>query len=75
MDQNNIISLNFTAGDYTSPQPIEKLQNETDKMIPFGDSNLFPQELLDLVEKTSLVTAIIDKITKYVYGEGINNEY
>lgn len=75
MDQNNIISLNFTAGDYTAPQPIEKLQNETDKMIPFGDSNLFPQELLDLVEKTSLVTAIIDKITKYVYGEGINDEY
>lgn len=75
MDQNNIISLNFTAGDYTAPLPIEKLQNETDKMIPFGDSNLFPQELLDLVEKTSLVTAIIDKVTKYVYGEGINNEY
>ena len=75
MDQNNIISLNFTAGDYSAPQPIEKLQNESDKMIPFGDSNLFPQELLDLVEKTSLVTAIIDKITKYVYGEGVNDEY
>lgn len=75
MDKNNIISLKLTAGDYVAPMPIEKLQQDEGKMIPFGENNLFPQDLLDLVEKTSLVSSIIDKITKYIYGEGINNEY
>lgn len=75
MDKSNIISLNFTANDYTCPSPIEKIQNDTDAMVPFGVDNMFPQQLLDLVEGTSLVSSIIDKITKYVYGDGINDEY
>ena len=75
MDNHNIISLNFTQGDYTVPLPIEKLQKESSDMIPFGENNMFPQDLLALTERTSLVSSIIDKITKYVYGEGINEEY
>lgn len=75
MDKSNIISLKFTANDYTCPLPIEKIQNDTDMMVPFGSDNMFPQQLLDLVEGTSLVSSIIDKITKYVYGDGINDEY
>lgn len=75
MDKSNIISLKFTANDYTCPLPIEKIQNDTEIMVPFGTDNMFPQQLLDLVEGTSLVSSIIDKITKYVYGDGINDEY
>ena len=75
MDKNNIISLKFSDNDYVCPLPIEKLQTDPDAMIPFGEDNLFPQNLLGLTERTSLVSSIIDKITKYVYGEGVNDEY
>ena len=75
MDKSNIISLNFTENDYVCPLPIEKIQQDSDAMTPFGEDNLFPQNLLALTERTSLVSSIIDKITKYVYGEGINDEY
>ena len=73
--QSNIIRLDFTEGDYTVPMPIEKIQKDSSDMIPFGENNMFPQELLALTERTPLVSSIIDKITKYVYGEGINDEY
>ena len=72
--QSNVITLNFND-EYFVPMPIEKLQSDSDKLVPFGEDNLFPQNLLDLTEGTSLVSSIIDKITKYVYGEGINDEY
>lgn len=72
--QNNVITLNF-KDDYFVPMPIEKIQTDSDKLVPFGEDNLFPQNLLDLTEGTSLVSSIIDKITKYVYGEGVNDEY
>ena len=72
--QNNVITLNF-KDDYFVPIPIEKIQTDSDKMVSFGEDNLFPQNLLDLTEGTSLVSSIIDKITKYVYGEGVNDEY
>lgn len=75
MAENNIISLNFSENDYVVPSPIEKIQNNTEDMVPFGSENLFPQTLLDLVESTPLTSSIIDKITKYVYGEGVNDEY
>lgn len=72
--QNNVITLNF-KDDYFVPMPVEKIQTESDRLVPFGEDNLFPQNLLDLTEGTSLVSSIIDKITKYVYGEGVNDEY
>lgn len=75
MDKNQVISLKLSENDYVCPLPIEKIQNDTDTMVPFGSENIFPQELLYLVESTSLVSSIIDKITKYVFGEGINDEY
>ena len=71
MDKSNIISLNFTQGDYSTPNPIEKYQNDSTLMVPFGDNNMFPNELISLVEKTSLVSMIIDKVSKYVFGGGI----
>lgn len=75
MTENNIISLNFSENDYVVPVPLEKLQRDSSDMVPFGDDNMFPQQLLGLTERTPLVSSIIDKITKYVYGEGINDEY
>ena len=75
MTENNIISLNFSENDYVVPIPLEKLQKDSSDMVPFGDDNMFPQQLLGLTERTPLVSSIIDKITKYVYGEGINDEY
>lgn len=75
MDKNNIITLKLSEGDYSVPLPIEKLQKESEDMVPFGDNNMFPQDLLALTERTSLVSSIIDKITKYVYGEGIDDKY
>lgn len=75
MTENNIISLNFSENDYVVPVPLEKIQKESSDMVPFGDDNMFPQQLLALTERTPLVSSIIDKITKYVYGEGVNDEY
>lgn len=74
MKFDNILRLNFSDGDYYCPMPIEKLQNDTQTMIPFGENNTFPQDVLFLSEKTSLVSTIIDKITKYVFGEGIETD-
>lgn len=75
MDKNQIISLNFSENDYYCPLPIEKIQTDSEALVPFGEDNLFPQNLLELTERTSLVSSIIDKITKYVYGEGIDNDF
>lgn len=72
--QNNVITLNF-KDDYFVPYPVEQLTKDSDDLVKFGDENMFPQNLLDLTEGTSLVSSIIDKITKYVYGEGVNDEY
>lgn len=72
--QNNVITLNF-KDDYFVPYPVEQITKDSDDLVKFGDENMFPQNLLDLTEGTSLVSSIIDKITKYVYGEGVNDEY
>ena len=75
MTENSIISLKFTEGDYVVPLPIEKIQNDSETMVPFGEDNLFPQMLMGLVESTPLTSTIIDKITKYVYGEGVEGNF
>jgi hypothetical protein len=75
MTENRIFSLNFSENDYVVPIPIEKIQRDSSDMVPFGVDNMFPQNLLALTERTPLVSSIIDKITKYVYGEGVNDEY
>ena len=58
--------------EFDVPLPIEKIYDTTsdDKFVPYGEDNCFPQRLLDLIESTSLVETIIDKITKFIFGQG-----
>lgn len=65
--------LDFSKNDYFVPEPIERLQNYEDAMVPFGTNNTFPQDCLFLIENTSLVGTIVDKVTKYIFGEGITS--
>lgn len=60
--------------DYDVPLPIEKIYDtpyQEDKFVPYGESNTFPERLLEMIESTSLVETIIDKITKFVIGQGL----
>ena len=41
-------------------------------VVKYGTDNMFPQQLLDLSVQSSLHTAILDKKTKMVVGEGFN---
>lgn len=77
-EQNTVKNAYFMAfgneSAFDVPLPIEKLSDTTyndDKPVPYGEDNLFPQRLLDLVEQTSLVETIIDKIYKFIYGKGV----
>lgn len=59
--------------EFDVPLPIEKIydtQYQEDKFVPYGEDNCFPQRLLGLIESTSLVETIIDKITKFIFGQG-----
>lgn len=64
-------TISLSKDDYKVPNPVEKAQSSPDDMVPFGSDNLFPQQLMDTIESTPLVTSIIDKVTKYVFGEGV----
>lgn len=67
----HVMNLSF-GEDFSTPKPVERTNRGTmESMVPFGDSNLFPQELSSLAFSTSLVSTIIDKTTKYVFGNGI----
>lgn len=65
----------FTQGDYPVPLPIEKLTNDPKVMVPFGSENLFPNEVKEIIESTSLLSTILDKTSKYVFGNGVDAEY
>lgn len=59
--------------EFDVPLPIEKIYDtpyQEDKFVPYGESNTFPQRLLELIESTSLVETIIDKISKFILGQG-----
>lgn len=59
---------------YDVPLPIEKIYDNIyneDKYVPFGEGNTFPEKLLEMIESTSIVETIIDKITKFVIGQGL----
>lgn len=75
MKFNEIYNLSFTEGDYPVPQPIEKLTNNSDDMVTFGENNLFPNDVKDIIENTSLLSTILDKVTKYVFAGGINGDF
>ena len=67
----HMMNLSF-SDDFTTPKPVERTnRGSVESMVPFGIDNLFPQELSSLAFGTSLVSTIIDKTSKYIFGNGI----
>lgn len=56
------------------PKPItgtQKLEFGSEKYIPWGSNNLFPQDLIKIGKKAIAVPSTIEKITGLIYGGGV----
>lgn len=66
---NQAIISNFVS--QTVPKFLEK---KSDKIIYFGDDNLFPYDIIDLYNDSSTHNAIINGKIGYVVGQGLYSE-
>ena len=71
------VSFTFTAlspnNDITVPDVVDKKTNRN--WISWGDNNKLPNYLWDCYLKCSNLQAIVNNITNYIFGEGIETEY
>lgn len=54
-----------------APEPLKTLRNVSQKIINYGTSNNYPQEVLRAVNKSSYTSACIRTFANYLYGEGL----
>ena len=71
------VSFTFTAlspnNEVTVPDVVDKKTNRN--WISWGDNNKLPNYLWDCYLKCSNLQAIVNNITNYIFGEGIETEY
>ena len=48
--------------------------NTGDKIINYGDGNLYPQEIAELIYASKTATAAVEKMTENIICEGFKNE-
>lgn len=61
---------NITLSDYSFEYPVIKGYNRYN-YTPFGKNNLFPNELLEMVQKSPIQSSILSKKETYIYGAGL----
>ena len=54
-------------------RPYISLSNRGRKYVKFGQNNLFPDELLSLIERSPIQNVIINKKIEYTYGLGLSD--
>ena len=48
--------------------------NTGDKIITYGDGNLYPQEIANLIYASKTASAAVEKMTENIICEGFKNE-
>ena len=71
---NKVLAYGFSK-DTSSEVPVEtkKLDRLRNSWIPFGDDNLFPQQLAELSRSASTHRAILNTKTTFTIGEGFSS--
>lgn len=71
-NKNNNININFEKfAKHITPLPTEGKEKNHDKLVKWGDDNLYPYFLIQLSKESALHGAILQSKTNYVYGDGV----
>jgi len=71
-NKNNNININFEKfAKHITPLPTEGKEKYHDKLVKWGEDNLYPNFLIQLSKESALHGAILQSKTNYVYGDGV----
>lgn len=71
-DNNRLSVINLAAADETPAFPKTKIEKQR-KIVAFGASNMFPQEIIDISTKSPVNSSIIKNTVTYILAGGVDN--